>query len=118
MSKFNPEFIAALAHGDKEAFEQIKGLPLTERLSIGSAVEELRRTENIIPMSSGMSIYTEKESSYDEEGVAEAMRLRMEQEKAAREQAEKAREEFIRQQTEMAVNRARSGLPRNDRMPY
>lgn len=117
VTNFNPEFIKRLAMGDDEAFGQIKGLPLTERMAIGSAVEALRRTENIVPMSSGMSIYEEKTSSYDEAGVAEAMRLRMEQDKAAREQAEKAREEFIRQQTEMAVNRARGGLPRNDRLP-
>lgn len=117
MSKFNPEFIKRLAMGDDEAFAQIKDLPITERMSIGSAVQEMRDKENIVPMSSGMSIYAEKASSYDEEGVVEAMRLRMEREKEARENAEKAREEFIRQQTEAAVNRSRSGLPRNDRLP-
>ena len=117
MTNFNPEFIKRLAMGDDEAYEQIKGLPLTERMSIGSAVEALRRTENIVPMSSKMSIYEEKKSSYDEEGVVEAMRTRMEQEKAAREHAEKMREEFIEKQTRMAVERARSGLPRNDRLP-
>lgn len=118
MTKFNPEFIKRLAMGDDEAFEEIKGLPITERMSIGSAVEELRRTENIVPMSSRMSIYEEKVSSYDEDGVAEAMRIRMEQEKAAQEQAEKRREEFIAKQTRLAVERARGGLPRNDRLPY
>jgi hypothetical protein len=117
MPKFNPEFIRRLAMGDDEAFDQIKGLSLTERTSIGYAVRELRDKENIVPMSSKMSIYEEKSSSYDEEGVAEAMRLRMEQEKAAREHAEKMREEFIEKQTRMAVERARSGLPRNDRLP-
>lgn len=116
MSKFNPDFIRRLAMGDDEAFDQIKGLPLTERTSIGFAVLELRDKENIIPMSSKMSIYEEKTSSYDDEGVAEAMRLRMEQEKAAQEHAEKMREEFIAEQTRIAVERARSGLPRNDRL--
>lgn len=118
MSKFNTEFIKRLAMGDDEAFEQIKSLPITERMSIGSAVEELRRTENIVPKSSGMSIYEEKASSYDEEGVAEAMRNRMEQEKAAQEQAAKMREEFIAEQTKNAIERSRNGLPRNDRLPY
>ena len=117
MTKFNPEFIKRLAMGDDEAHEQIKGLPITERMSIGSAVEELKRTENIVPMSSGMSIYEEKKSSYDEKGVVEAMQRRREIEQANREHAEKVREEFIRKETEMAVNRARSGLPRNDRLP-
>ena len=117
MSNFNPEFIKRLAMGDDEAHEQIKGLPITERMSIGSAVEELRRVQNIVPMSPRMSIYEEKKSSYDEEGIVEAMRLRMEQEKAAREQAAKMKEEFIAKQTKLAIERSRSGLPHNGRLP-
>lgn len=117
MTKFNPEFIKRLAMGDGEAFEQIEGLPVIERMSIGAAVEELRRTENIVPMSAGMSIYAEKESSYNEEGVVEAMRLKREREEAAREHAEKIREEFIAKQVKAAVERSRSGLPSNGPMP-
>lgn len=117
MTNFNPEFIKRLAMGDDAAFEQIKDLPLTERMSIGSAVNELRDRENIVPASSGISIYEEKTSSYNEDGVAEAMRMKMEQEKTAREEAEKRREEFIAKETRMAVERARSGLQRNDRLP-
>jgi hypothetical protein len=118
MSEFNPEFIKALAHGDKEAHEQIKELPLTVRMALGTAIEKLRRDENIIPMSGGMSIYEQKKSSYvDDEAVREAMQRRMDIERENREFQEKAREEFIMEQTRLAMDRARAGLPRNDKLP-
>lgn len=98
MANFNPEFIT--------------------RLAIGNAVDELRRKENIVLMSSGMSIYEQKKSSYvDDDAVREAMHQSMEIEKANRERQEKARKEFIKEQNRQAVERARGGLTRNDRLP-
>lgn len=86
MANFNPEFIKRLAMGDDEAYEQIKGLSTLEKMSIGNAVDELRRKENIVPMSSGMNIYEQKKSSYvDDDAVREAMATRMEIEKQNRE---------------------------------
>jgi hypothetical protein len=118
MANFNPEFIKRLAMGDDEAYEQIKGLSTLEKMSIGNAVDELRRKENIVPMSSGMSIYEQKKSSYvDDDAVREAMQRRMDFERENSERQEKAREEFIKEQTRQAMERARAGLPRNDRLP-
>jgi|GEM_PF-6951513 len=119
MTKFNPEFIKRLALGDDEAFEQIKDLSTLERMSIGNAVDELRYKENIVPISSGMSIYEQKKSSYvDDEAVREAMQKQMDIERENREFQERAREKFIAEQTRLAIERARSGLPRNDRLPH
>ncbi|PFP44842.1 hypothetical protein COK01_26365 [Priestia megaterium] len=118
MANYNPEFIKALAMGDKEAYEQVKDLPLLERMSIGNAVDQLRRDENIVPMNGGMSIYEQKKSSYvDDDAVREAMQRRMDIERENRERQEKAQEAFIAEQTRLAMERSRSGLPRNDRLP-
>ena len=116
MGNYNPEFIRALAHGDKEAYEMTKTLSSSEQISLGLAVEEMRRNENIVPMSSGLSIYEQKESKYiDDDAVAESIRQRMELERENRERADKAREEFIQEKTRQAVERARCGLPQNGR---
>ncbi|WP_338782490.1 hypothetical protein [Metabacillus sp. FJAT-52054] len=118
MTNFNPDFIRALAHGDAEAHEQVNKLPLIERMSIGNAVDQLRRDENIVPMSSGMSIYEQTKSDYiDDDAVSEAMQRRMDIEKQNREFQEQAREKMIAEQTRLAMERARSGLKRNDRLP-
>ncbi|QTB23709.1 hypothetical protein J1907_06410 [Lysinibacillus sphaericus] len=118
MANFNSDLVRKLAMGDAEAHEEIKSLPLTVRLSLGNAVDQLRRDENIVPMSSGMSVYEQQKSAYvDDDAVREAMQRRSEIEKVNRERQEKAREEFIKEQTRQAVERARSGLTRNDRLP-
>lgn len=118
MANYNPEFIKALAHGDAQAHEEVNKLPLLERMSIGNAVDQLRRDENIVPMNSGMSIYEQKKSAYvDDDAVREAMQRRMDIERENREFQEKAREEMIKEQTRLAMERARAGLPRNDRLP-
>ena len=116
MADFNPEFIKRLALGDETAFGEIKDLPLLERMAIGNAVDIMRDEENIVPMSNKMSLYEEKRSEYiDDEAVGEAMQRRFDIERENRERAEKAMEEHIAEQTRQAVNRARSGLPRNGR---
>lgn len=116
--EFNQELVRKLAMGDPEAHEQIKSLPLTVRMALGTAVDQLRRDENIVPMNSGFSVYEQKKSSYvDDDAVREAMQRRMDIERENRERQEKAREEFIKEQTKLAMDRARAGLPRNDRLP-
>ncbi|MFS0621781.1 hypothetical protein [Priestia megaterium] len=118
MSEFNQELVKALAHGDAQAHEQIKTLPTSVRMALGLAVDQLRRDENIVPMNGGLSVYEEKKSSsIDDESLREAMQRRMDIERENREFQEKAREEFIKEQTRLAMERSRSGLPRNDRLP-
>lgn len=112
---YNPELIRALAHGDNEAHEQIKDLPLIARMAIGAAVDELRRTENIVSMSSGMSIFEQKKSNYvDDDAVREAMQKRMDIERENREFQEKAREEALAEKIKEASERGRARLKRND----
>lgn len=114
MTQFNPEFISALAHGDQEAYEKLKEVSLNEKMSIGAAVEEMRRTQNIVPVNSGMTIYERQKSKYvDDDAIREAMKNRMEMEKAERERQLQLREEYIREQTKAAIERSRSGLPMN-----
>lgn len=116
--QFNKELVKALAHGDAAAHEQIKNLPTSVRMALGLEVDKLRRDENIVPMNGGFSVFEQKKSSYvDDDAVREAMRQRMEIERKNREFQEQAKEKFIAEQTRMAVERARLGLPRNDRLP-
>ncbi|PRS26908.1 hypothetical protein C6W19_24235 [Bacillus sp. RJGP41] len=116
MSEFNPEFIKALAHGDTDAHEQLKSLPLTVRMALGTAIEQLRRDENIIPMSGGISIFEQKKSSYvDDEAVGKALAERIQREKELEAKKEKDREAFIEQVAKEQANRARAGLRRSDR---
>ncbi|MDR4946511.1 hypothetical protein [Neobacillus cucumis] len=120
MAEFSKELIRALANGSKEAYEEIKNLPLALRMAIGVEVDKLKREENIVPMDggAGFSIYEQKKSNYvDDDAVRESMQRMMDIRKENEERAEKAREEFIKEQTRHAVERARSGLTRNDRLP-
>ncbi|MCM3246539.1 hypothetical protein NX029_01900 [Cytobacillus firmus] len=117
MTNFNPELVKALAHGDAEAHEQIKSLPLTVRMALGTAVDQLRRDENMVPMNGGsFSIYEQKTSSYsnDEEvanSLAERNRLLREDE----ERREQIRQEHIEKEVKAKVEHARAGLAMNDR---
>ncbi len=112
---YNPELIRALAHGDNEAHDTIKDLPLLNRMAIGAAVDEMRRTESIVPMNSGMSIYEEHPSKYvSDEDVRASMQRMMDEEKENRELAKAATEKAIQEQTREAIGRARAGLKRND----
>ncbi|WP_337050733.1 hypothetical protein [Priestia megaterium] len=118
MSEFNQELVKALAHGDAQAHEQIKTLPTSVRMALGLAVDQLRRDENIVPMNGGFSVFEQKKSTYvDDDAVREAMQRRMDIERENRERQEKAQEAFIAKQTKLAMERSRSGLPRNDRLP-
>jgi predicted nucleotidyltransferase len=114
--EFNKELVKALANGDKEAQEQIKDLPLTTRMALGTAVDQMRRDENIVPMDSGFSLYEQKKVSQEEQdelGNALAERNRLLRE--AEERKEKIRQEFIEKEIKAKVERARAGLAMNDR---
>ncbi|UTV31684.1 hypothetical protein [Bacillus altitudinis] len=116
MSEFNQELVRALANGDAQAHEQIKSLPLTVRMGLGMAVDEMRRNENIVPMNSGFSIYEQKkvtQEEQDELGNALAERNRLLRE--AEERKEKIRQEFLEKEIKAKVERARAGLAMNER---
>lgn len=116
MAEFNQELVKALANGDVQAHEQIKNLPLPIRMSLGMAVDEMRRTENIVPMNSGFSIYEQQKVSQEEQdalGNALAERNRLLRE--AEERREAMRQEVIEKEIKAKVERARAGLAMNDR---
>lgn len=108
---FNPEFIKRLAMGDDTAFVEIKDLPLLERMAIGNAVDELKRTESIVTVSSGMAIYEEKRSQYvDDDAVGKALSDRIQLEKEQAKLKEKIRQEQIEKEVKYKVERAKAGL--------
>ncbi|TDL74246.1 hypothetical protein [Peribacillus frigoritolerans] len=109
---FKPEFIKRLAMGDDVAYEEIKGLPLLERMAIGNAVDELKRKENIVPVDGGkMSIYDQPKSSYfDNEEVGKALAERIQREKEQAQLKEKIRQEQLEKEIKQKVERARAGL--------
>ncbi|WP_163528808.1 hypothetical protein [Halobacillus ihumii] len=116
MAEFNKELVRKLAHGDKEAQEQIKDLPLTVRMSLGATVDQLRRDENIVPMSSGFSLYEQKKvSQADHDALGQALAERNKRLREAEELKEKIRQEHAEKIAKEQVERARLGLARNDR---
>lgn len=112
MENFNPDFIKRLAMNDESAHEEIKSLPLTVRLSLGNAVDQLRRDENIVPMDGGkMSIWEQKkvtQEDHDALGMALAERIQLEKEAEALK--EQIRQEQLEKEAKYKVERARAGL--------
>ncbi|TYR81191.1 hypothetical protein FZC66_04830 [Priestia megaterium] len=116
MSEFNKELVKALANGDKEAQEQIKDLPLTVRMALGTAVDQLRRDENIVPMDSGFSLYEQKKVTQEEQDeLGNALAERNKRLREADELREKIRQEHLEKEIKAKVARARAGLSMNDR---
>jgi hypothetical protein len=116
MAEFNQELVRALANGDAQAHEQIKALPTPVKMALGMEVDKLRRTENIIPMNNGFSLYEEKKSSYsNDEEVANALAERNRLLREAEERREQIRQEFLEKEIKAKVERARAGLAMNDR---
>lgn len=109
---FNPEFIKRLAMGDNTAYAEVNELPLLERMAIGNAVDQLKRTESIVPMDGGkMSIYTKSQSKLsDDEAVGKALAARIQLEKEQAQLKEKIRQEQIEKEIKQKVERARAGL--------
>ncbi|MEI2357189.1 hypothetical protein [Mesobacillus zeae] len=109
----NEELVRKLAHGDPEAIEKINPLPITVQMSYGLAVDELRRKENIVPMSNGMEIYVQpKQHPMDYDAVGEALKQQLEEQKAKDIEKERIRREHAEKVAKQAVDRARAGLMR------
>ncbi|OLR84068.1 hypothetical protein BTO25_02565 [Bacillus sp. MB366] len=116
MTNFNPDLVKALAHGDAEAHEQIKNLPLTVRMALGTAVDQLRRDENIVPMNSGFSVYEqEKVTQEDQDALGNAVAILLQRKKDAEALKEKIRQEHLEKEIKAKVERARAGLAMADR---
>lgn len=108
---FNEEFLTAVAHGDVEAIAEVNKLPLPVRMQIGIEVDKIRDERNIVPMSTGFTVYEKQRSTYvDDEAVVKAIQESRERQRVERERQEKAREEHLRKVVEYKVNRARAGL--------
>jgi hypothetical protein len=109
MSEFNQELVKRLAMGDETAYKEIEGLPTPLKMSIGNAVDKLRREENIIPSNSGLSIYEQKKGSYsNDEEVGKALANRLQIEKENREKQEKIRQENLEKEAKQRADRARA----------
>ncbi|MCU5674558.1 hypothetical protein OCB73_28260 [Bacillus cereus] len=116
MTNFNPELVKALAHGDAEAHEQIKDLPLTVRMALGTAVDQLRRDENIVPMNSGFSVYEQKKvTQEDQDELGRNLATLLQRQRDAEALKEKIRQEHLEKEIKAKVERARAGLAMNDR---
>ncbi|EJQ37288.1 hypothetical protein IEI_05912 [Bacillus wiedmannii] len=115
MTNFNPDLVKALAHGDAEAHEQIKDLPLTVRMALGTAVDQLRRDENIVPMNSGFSVYEQKKvTQEDQDELGEKLAELLQRRKDAEALKEKIRQEHLEKEIKAKVERARAGLAMAD----
>lgn len=111
MANFNPEFIRALAHGDAQAHEEVNKLHLPVRMAIGTAVDQMRRDENIVPMNSGFSIYEQKKVTQEEQdALGNAIAERLQREKDAEELKEKIRQDHLEKEVKYRVERARASL--------
>ena len=110
--EFNRELIMALAHGDKQAYEQIKTLPSVTRVSIGLEVDKVRQEKAIVPMSNGFSIYEEqKKSSYtNAEDIGKILAANIQAEKEREAEKERVRQEQLEKEVKYKVSRARAGL--------
>lgn len=116
MTNFNPELVKALAHGDAEAHEQIKDLPLTMRMALGTAVDQLRRNENIVPMNSGFSVYEQKKvTQEDQDELGNNLAILLQRQRDAEALKEKIRQEHLEKEIKAKVERARAGLAMADR---
>ncbi|MDA1532131.1 hypothetical protein [Bacillus cereus group sp. TH260-2LC] len=116
MTNFNPELVKALANGDAEAHEQIKDLPLTVRMALGTAVDQLRRDENIVPMNSGFSVYEQKKvTQEDQDELGNNLAILLQRQRDAEALKEKIRQEHLEKEIKAKVERARAGLAMNDR---
>ncbi|MFD4058793.1 hypothetical protein [Streptomyces californicus] len=114
--EYSNELVLALAHGSKEAEEQIKSLPTTVRMGLALEVEKVRREKQIVPMSNGFSLYEQPKSSYyDDEQLGLALADRNRRLKEAEAKREKDRQEFAEMIAKEQTARARARLARTDR---
>lgn len=105
----NEEIVRRLAHGDKETIEEVKNLPLPLQMAYGAAADELKRKENIVPMSNNMDFYVRQKSSpVEREAVGEALRHHLNKLKENEERMEKARREHLEKVAKQRAERARA----------
>jgi hypothetical protein len=107
----NEQLVRALANGDAETLDRVNKLPVSMKMAYGLAVDELRRKENIVPMTNGRELYVQpNKAESDENGVGEAFKRILEEKKAKEEQAERQRQENLEKRVRQETERARSGL--------
>ncbi|MFD1387648.1 hypothetical protein ACFQ4Z_12635 [Oceanobacillus oncorhynchi subsp. oncorhynchi] len=108
MTNFSEEFIRAMANSDTEAEEMAKGLPASQRVTLGLLVNDMREKEGIVPMKSGISMFEEDKDSlqYDYDGIGQAILNRHQMEREEEERQAKIREENIRKEVEYKSGRA------------
>jgi hypothetical protein len=104
----NDEIVRKLAHGDKETVEKLKDLPIPLKMSYALAADELRRKENIVPLS-GMELYVQqKVNPVEREAVGKALRQHLDKLKENEERMEKARREHLEKVAKQRAERARA----------
>lgn len=108
--RYSEELLRALAHGDKEAQAKIKHLPLSERLSIGVAVDTLRTNENIVPMDPGNGIYAKQEQKEDSDVLGDSLRRILDEKNAKEAEKLRVQEENLQKRAKYEADRARAGL--------
>lgn len=105
----NEEIVRRLAHGDKETIEEVKNLPLPLQMAYGAAADELKRKENIVPMSNNMDFYVRQKSSpVEREAVGNSLREMLDKMRENEEQQEKIRQEIAEKRAKQMAERARA----------
>lgn len=105
----NEEIVRRLAHGDNEAVEEVKKLPIPLKMAYGVAADELKRKENIVPMSNNMELFVQKKvNPVEREAVGEALRHHLNKLKENEERMEKARREHLEKVAKQRAERARA----------
>jgi transcriptional regulator with XRE-family HTH domain len=96
MKMLNEHLVRALANGDAETLERVNKLPVSMRMAYGIEIDELRRQENIVPMTNGLELYVQPNKTESEEnGVGEAFKRILDERKAKEAEAEKQRKAHI-----------------------
>lgn len=109
--EYSKEFINAIAHGDKEATETLRSLPLTMRMGVAMEVDKIRQEQGIVPQNAGFSVYEQKPMQDRDEAVAESIRKSLEQKRKNEEERRKRHEAYVEKQVKSAIERSRLGLP-------
>lgn len=109
--EFDEQFLLALAHGEKEAMDELAKMPTTVKMGIALTVDEIRKEKGIVPQTTGYKVFAEQPvRDYDAE-IAESIRKSLEAKRQAEEERQKRHEEYVKKQVEQAIQRSRLGLP-------
>lgn len=110
--EYNEDLIRALAHGEKEAQKSIEGLPLSERMSIGVAVDKMRTDERIVPMTNNGIFAPKEQRRSNHDVLAESLNNLLEEQKRKEQAKIDAQEKYLEQIAEYEKGRARLRLAR------